>query len=173
MENTTNDKYKDIKGWGIDADPENEPTYPIKKYNGDDHERLNWERPSLQPRTVEILKSVEHPRMPAVFGTTIPPSGLSGMLRRYAFKYDESEYGHWLNLLLADRINVVEGFIDDLKHGLIPNIFGERGMKADWKYNRKELVTKAVIATAVITGLFLLSNQKTKRKKADLQSFAQ
>jgi NAD/NADP transhydrogenase beta subunit len=31
----------------------------------------------LQPVTVEILTSVEHTRMPAVFGTTIPPSGLS------------------------------------------------------------------------------------------------
>jgi hypothetical protein len=171
MENP-NEKYKDIKGWGIDADPENEPNYPIKKYNGDDHKRLDWERPALQSETVEILKSVEHPRMPAVFGTTFPPSGLSGALRRYAFKYDESEYGHWLNLLLADRINVVEGVIDDIRHGHFPNIFSEKGMKADWKYNRKELVTKVVVATAVITAVCLLSSQKKKKTKAHLQTFA-
>jgi hypothetical protein len=71
--------------------------------------------------------------MPAVFGSAIPPSGLSGKLRRYAFKYNESEYGHWLNLLLSDRINVVEGIVDNLRHFRIPNIFSEKGMKADWK----------------------------------------
>jgi len=164
MENL-NEKYQDIKGWGIDADPEDVPNYPIKKYNGDDHNRLNWERPPLQPETVEILKSVEHPRIPAVFGTRNPPSGLSGALRRVAFKYDESEYGHWLNLLLADRINVVEGVIDDIRHGHFPNIFSEKGMKADWKYNRKELVTKVVVATAVITAVCLFSSSKKKREK--------
>jgi hypothetical protein len=167
MENS-NEKYKDIKGWGVDIDPKNEPNYPIKKYNGDDHNRLNWERPPLQPVTVEILKSVEHPRMPAVFGTPNPPSGLSGALRRVAFKYDESEYGHWLNLLLADRINVVEGVIDDIRHLRFPNIFSEKGMKADWKYNRKELVTKVVVATAVITAVCLLSSRKKKSKKISL-----
>lgn len=168
----TPNKFKDIKGWGIDVDPKNEPTYPIKNYNGDDHDRLNWERPPLQPVTVEILKSVEHPRMTAVFGTTVPPSGLSGALRRVAFKFDESEYGHWLNLLLADRINVVEGFIDDLVHGHIPNIFAERGMKADWKYNRKELVTKTAIAAVAITAFVLLKSSKSKRKKDHLNTFA-
>lgn len=161
MENQ-HDQYKSIKGWGIDVDPKNDPTYPIKKYNGDDHNRLNWERPPLQPVTVEILKSVEHPRMPAVFGTLNPPSGLSGAVRRYAFKYDESEYGHWLNLLLADRINVVEGVIDDIRHGHFPNIFSERGMKADWKYNRKELVTKAVVVSAVIAGIWLILHERKR-----------
>ncbi len=171
MENP-NEKYKDIKGWGIDTDLENEPNYPIKKYNGDDHKRLNWERPPLQPVMGEILKSVEHPRMPAVFGTQNPPAGLSGAVRRIAFKYDESEYGHWLNLLLADRINVIEGVIDDIRHGHFPNIFSEKGMKADWKYNRKELVTKVVVATAVITAVCLLSSQKKKSKKAHLATLA-
>ncbi len=165
MENT-NDNYKKIKGWGVDMDPANYPNYPIKKYNGDDHQRLDWQRPPLQPVTVEILESVEQPRMPAVFGTTLPPSGLSGVLRRYAFKYDESEYGHWLNLLLADRINVVEGIIDDIKHFHIPNIFAEKGMKADWKYNRKEVLTKALALAAFTTALFLFSGN-TKSKNAE------
>ena len=169
MENI-HEKYKDIKGWGIDFDPKNEPNYPIKKYNGDDHNRLNWARPPLQPVTVEILKSVEHPRMPAVFGTVNPPSGLSAAVRRYAFRYDESEYGHWLNLLLADRINVVEGVIDDIRHGHFPNILSEKGIKADWKYNRKEVVTKVIVATAVITAFCLLYSRK-KSNKAPLNSF--
>ncbi len=159
MENTNNN-YQEIKGWGVDADPADNPNYPIKNYNGDDHERLDWARPPLQPVNTEILESVEHARMPAVFGTTLPPSGLSGKLRRYAFKYDESEYGHWLNLLLADRINVVEGVLHDLSHFRIPNIFAEKGMKADWKYNRKELVTNIIVAAALTTTLVFLIRRK-------------
>jgi hypothetical protein len=161
----SNNNYKDIKGWGVDADPTDNPNYPIKHYNGDDHQRLDWQRPPLQPVTVEILESIEQARMPAVFGTKLPPSGLSGALRRYAFKYDESEYGHWLNLLLADRINVVEGIFNDLKHFHIPNIFSEKGMKADWKYNRKELVTKALVVAAVTTAIIFWSGKKKHNKE--------
>jgi hypothetical protein len=164
MENI-NEQYKNIKGWGIDADPNDEPNYPIKNYNGDDHKRLDWQRPPLQQQSVEVLKSIEHPRMPAVFGTPGPPSGLSGALRRIAFKYSESEYGHWLNLLLADRINVVEGIVEDIGNGHFPNIFSERGIKADWKYNRKQLVTKVVIASAVFTAVYFMTSGRKKSKK--------
>ena len=61
---------------------------------------------------------------------------------------------------LADRINVVEGLINDLKRGHIPNIFAERGMKADWKYNRKELVRNIAIATIITTGLIMYLRRK-------------
>ncbi|RYF52892.1 MAG: hypothetical protein EOO39_41540 [Cytophagaceae bacterium] len=154
--------YSHINGWGIDADPRNEPTYPMKNYTGDDHQRLNWERPPLQPTTVEVLHSNERPTLTAVFGTSSPPSGLSGALRRYAFTFSESEYGHWLPLLLADRINVVEGIVDDLKRGHIPNIFAEKGWKADWKYNRKGLVQNVLVGVVVTTAVIALLSRKKK-----------
>lgn len=164
MANTTID-YTTIPGWNLDADPKNEPTYPIKKWTGDDHKRSNWERPVLQKDDdVEILHSNERPTLSAVFGTPQPPSGLSGVLRRQAFKFSESEYGHWLTLLLADRVNMVEGIVDDLKHGHIPNIFAEKGMKADWKYNRKEVIRNVVITAAVSTALLILFSGKKKLK---------
>lgn len=153
MENNFESRYAHIKGWGIDADPKNEPTYPMKKYTGDDHKRLNWQRPPLQPVTVEILHSIERPNLTAVFGTSAPPSGLSGAIRRYAFKYSEGSWGHWLPLLLADRVNVVEGVIDDLKHGHVPNIFAEKGWKAAWKYNRLGLIKKVVVTALVTTAV--------------------
>jgi len=166
MENLA-DNYKHIKGWGVDADPKNEPTYPMKKYTGDDHERLNYERPSQQPVNMEILHSNERPNVTAVFGTSVPPSGLSGMIRRYAFKYSEGSFAHWIPLILADRVNMVEGIIDDLKHGHIPNIFAERGWKSEWKYNRKGLVTKVaagVVVTAVAVALYSRKNNKMKKE---------
>jgi hypothetical protein len=39
------------------------------------------ERPPQQESDVEILQSIEHIRTPAVFGTSTPPSGVSGMVR--------------------------------------------------------------------------------------------
>jgi hypothetical protein len=161
MENIA-DQYKHIKGWGVDADPTNEPTHPMKKYTGDDHQRINWQRPALQQYNVEILKSNERPTLSAVNGTAVPPSGLSGVLRRYAFKYSESSYGHWLPLLLADRINVVEGIVDDIKSGHFPNILAEKGIAADWKYNRKALIQKTVAFAAV--GLVAWAALKSKKK---------
>ncbi|MGB4399920.1 MAG: hypothetical protein WBJ10_11160 [Daejeonella sp.] len=50
----------------------------MKNYTGDDHNRINWERPEQQKESVEILHSNERPSVSAVFGTTSPPSGLSG-----------------------------------------------------------------------------------------------
>ena len=152
MENLEN-KYAHIKGWGIDADDTNEPTHPMKKYTGDDHKRINWERPTLQPVNVEVLHSNERPYVTAVFGTVAPPSGISGAMRRFAFKYSEGRWTHWLTLLAADRVNMVEGIVDDLKHGTIPNIFAEKGWKAEWKYNPKGLITKVVVAAVVTTAV--------------------
>jgi hypothetical protein len=148
MENRVIDPSQ-IKGWGVDADAENDPTYPMKNRNDGEHAGYSWERPAQQPKSVEVLHSNERPNVTATFGTSTPPSGLSGMIRRFAFKYSENSYGHWLPLMLADRVGVVEGVLDDLTHGHIPNIFGERGWKAEWKYNRKSLVTRVVVGAVI------------------------
>ncbi|PAW92397.1 hypothetical protein CKK33_02355 [Mucilaginibacter sp. MD40] len=148
-----NENYKDIPGWGMDADPENEPTYPMKHYTGDDHKRLNYERAAQQPLNVEILQSIERPAPTAVFGTSVPPSGLSGAIRRFAFKHSEDRYRHWLPLILADRINVVEGLIDDIKSGEFPNVFAEKGYKAEWEYNRPAMIKKVFIGAFVVAAI--------------------
>jgi hypothetical protein len=160
MENRE-EKNINIAGWGTDIDPDNEPTYPMKKYTGDDHNRLNYERPPQQHSDVEVLHSNERPGLSAVYGTTIPPKGLSGAIRRFAFKYSEGSFGHWLPLLFADRVNQVEGLIEDIGSGHIPNIFKEMGWKAAWKYNRKGLIKKIGIAAGVTaTVIFLFTRKK-------------
>ena len=153
--------YKDIKGWNMDADPDNEPTYPMKNYTGDDHNRVHWQRPPQQQSNIEILKSNEHPRVPATFGTTSPPSGLSGRIRRFAFNYSESSFKHWLPLILADRVNMIEGVVDDIRRGHFPNIIKERGWHAEWKHNKQGVIRTAVIAAVATTVLvMLLSNRR-------------
>ena len=139
-----------IKGWGVDADPKNDPTYPMKNRNDGEHAGYSWERPPQQPITVEVLHSNERPDLTSVFGTSTPPSGLSGMIRRFAFGYSESSYGHWLPLMLADRVSVVEGLLDDLKQGHVPNVFAERGWKAEWNLNRTSLVRRIVVRVVLV-----------------------
>ena len=160
MENRIN--AEQVPGWGIDADPENEPTYPMKNYTGADHERLNYPRPPLQPKTVEVLKSNERPTHSAVFGTSTPPSGISGDMRRKAFEYSEDRYPHWLLLMMADRVNAIEGIIHDVKTGHFPNILGERGWKARWKYDTKNTAIKTSIV--VFSAALLITLMRNKKR---------
>jgi hypothetical protein len=168
MENNLADNFAHIKGWGIDADPENEPTYPMKNYTGDDHRRLNYERPEQQPVNVEILHSNERTGVTSVFGTSVPPSGVSGKIRRYAFRFSEGSWGHWLPLILADRVNAIEAIIDDIKQGHFPNIIAERGWTAEWKYNRKGLLQNVAIGVAVASALIIMTSKKKSRKSKSL-----
>lgn len=144
-----------VKGWAVDADPENDPTYPMQIRTDDSHYGYSWARPDQQPDDVETLHSNERPNLSAVFGATVPPSGLSGMIRRRAFDYSENSYGHWLPLMLADRINMVEGVISDLATGHIPNFFAENGWKAEWKHDPKRVIAKVAIGAAAV-GLLVM-----------------
>jgi hypothetical protein len=60
-----------------------------------------------------------------------------------------------MGLILADRVNSVEGIFDDFKRGTIPDLFKERGWSAKWKYNRpdsiKSVLTVILVTTSVIT----------------------
>ena len=152
-----------IPGWGVDADPDNDPTYPYRERDKDDHSG-QWARPPVQRSEVEILQSIEHKQRPAVFGTSTPPSGLSGMLRRGAFRYSESHWAHWLMLMGADRVNVVEGIVQDLARAKVPNIPAEMGMRSEWKHNRKGLVTKLAVTAAVGAAAFAWFSRSGRRQ---------
>lgn len=167
MKNKTIDPTQ-IKGWGIDADPKNDPTYPMRARMNVGEDPDSKHRPdALQPVDTEVLRSIERPTVSAVFGTPAAPVGLSGLIRRAAFHYSENRYRHWLPLVLADRVNVVEGIVGDLAHGKVPNIWAEKGYAMEWKYNRTAFITKmSIIATATVgVVLWLSSNKKQKTAK--------
>lgn len=135
--------HKDIPGWGVDCNPKDLPSYPlVQEY--DNTKGIKWNRPHQQPEEVEVLMSLERPIPSAVIGTSVPPRGLSGAIRRFAFKYSEDKYRHWVPLILADRINVVEGIFSDLFHGKIPNIPAELGARSEYKYNKKGFYKKTI-----------------------------
>ncbi len=148
-----------VVGWGVDADPENDPTWPMRDRSKDDGPGMNWSRPPQQQPDVEVLRSVEHKVLPAALGTSTPPRGLSGVLRRQAFRFSESQWGHWLLLMLADRIDTVEGLVEDLQRGRVPNPLVETGVVP--RARSREAATAAVIAVGIaVTAAVLLLRRR-------------
>jgi hypothetical protein len=97
----------DIKGYGIDADPTKRPGIPME------HPLTLESHPPRPPPRQESAPAVPIPgradrKMPPVFGTAEPPKGLSGALRLFAYKYPSHRKRHWLLLLVADRVDVLE-----------------------------------------------------------------
>lgn len=150
-----------IAGWGADLDPAVRPAVPMERTPPRLH-NVHWDQPEQQKQTVKVFHSTERPGMTPVFGTTVPPSGVSGLIRAGAFRYSENDLRHWLMLLFADRVNVVEGILEDLAHGHVPNIFAEMGGPAEWRYNRTGFIRKAFIAGAVV-GLIVYARQRRRR----------
>lgn len=148
-----------IPGWGVDVDPQNDPTYPMRHIEDQQTRGLTWARPAPQPTDVEVLQSIEHNRRPAVIGTSTPPSGISGAIRRYAFRRSESDWWHWLLLMGADRLNVVEGVVEDLAHGKVPNVPAEMGIRSEIRHNPAGLAKKAGVVLALGTLVFLWSRR--------------
>jgi hypothetical protein len=157
-----------IPGWGVDAEAKNDPTWPMRDRSQDDSPGRNWISPVAQPQDIEVLMSIEHNQRPAVFGTSAPPSGVSGQIRRLAFKASESRWTHWLLLMFADRINVVEGVLEDIGHGRLPNLVDELGVKAAWKYDRSAFLRRAggaALAAALIAGAGYAVLQSRSRRR--------
>jgi hypothetical protein len=98
--------YKQINGWGADLDPKDRPSVP-KELPSDVMTARGDVKHRQRPHT-KVFRSNEHPDLTPVFGETIPPKGLSGLLRAYAFEFGEASNRHWLTLMLADRVQRVE-----------------------------------------------------------------
>ncbi|WP_255440575.1 hypothetical protein [Caenimonas sedimenti] len=151
----------DIQGWGADLDPKMRPAVPMER-TPPRLDNVHWDAPAHQPRTVKVFHSTERPGLTPVFGTSTPPSGVSGLIRGAAFRYSENDLRHWLMLLFADRVNVVEGILQDLAHGHIPNIYAEMGGPAEWRHNRAGFIRKAMIAGAVLAAMVYIVRQKRR-----------
>jgi len=158
----TRDSLAHIQGWGADLDRKDRPAVPMERMPA---RFINPQpgQPEQQTETVEVLVSNERPGITPVFSTRQPPSGLSGMIRRLAFKMTENDVRHWLLLLAADRVNMVEGIGQDLLHGKVPNVLAEMGIKAEFQHNKAGLAKKVVVASAVAGGVWYLLQRRRER----------
>ncbi|HEY0876933.1 MAG TPA: hypothetical protein VGE10_00640, partial [Zeimonas sp.] len=138
-----------IRGWGSDLDRSTRPGVPRDKAPEIGREALYPPIEQQVPATT-IHKSTEHARLTPVFGTACPPSGLSGRLRDFAYRFSEGRLVHWMTLTLADRVDVASGLASDLARGQVPDLVRETGLATEWRYNRAGLARKAMVA-----GLFV------------------
>jgi len=141
-------RYAHIPGWGVDRDKRDRPAVPMER-TPPRLDGIHWDRPPQQHPTVEVLHSTERSGLTPVYGTTVPPCGLSGMLRRAGFRYSENDLRRWLILLLADRVDVVEGLAGDVATGHVPRLYTEMGGRAELRHNPAGAVRKAVTVAAV------------------------
>lgn len=98
-------------GRGVDAPLENRPGVPMEKVPPSPVGAAPWASPDLQEPRVEVLVHAQRAELTPVFGTGQPPRGLSGVLRRVAYKIPDHRVKHWMLLLLADRIDVQQNRI--------------------------------------------------------------
>jgi hypothetical protein len=123
-----------IPGWGADLDPADRPAVPWQRFDPEST-GAHWVFPERQPEKWPRERSIEHEMLTPVFGTSTPPRGLSGAVRRYAYRYSEGRAAHWLLLILADRIDAVESHLASFLTLRPDNPFTETGIRTEFTHH--------------------------------------
>ena len=106
-----------LPGWGVDADPKDRPSVPREQFDPQGT-GAHWEVPDRQPEPWPRERSIEHNMLTPVFGTSCPPKGASGLIRKLAYRrYSEGRAAHWLLLIAADRVDALESHAIALLRG--------------------------------------------------------
>jgi hypothetical protein len=122
-----------IPGWGADLDPRDRPSVPKLQFDPD-RTGAHWDFPERQPEQGTRERSIEHRFLTPVFGTAQPRKGLSGAIRKLAYaKYSEAQAPHWLILMAADRVDVVESALASVVRLHPDNPVTETGVVAEVK----------------------------------------
>jgi hypothetical protein len=89
-----------------DADPANRPGVPNERSPQPwPNSRFPIERMRAQPSVPRHDRPGKP--MPPVYGTAVPLHGLSGAIRKAAYRYPDHVATHWLLLLLGDRVDAM------------------------------------------------------------------
>ncbi len=118
-----------IPGWGADLDVADRPSVP--KLLTDLDSGARWAFPDRQLDMASRERSIEHRILTPVFGTAQPLHGISGAIRKVAYRFSEGRAAHWLLLLGADRVDVVENRITAVLRLRPDNPISEMGLKAE------------------------------------------
>lgn len=124
-----------IPGWGADLNPRDRPSVPKEQFDPT-FSGAHWDFPERQPENTPRERSIEHKFLTPVFGTSCPPSGLSGPIRRYAYqRYSEARAAHWLLLLAADRVDVAESTLRSYLSRRPDNPITETGVLSEFTHH--------------------------------------
>lgn len=115
----------------VDRDPSRRPGVPMIGRATSPTGVMTQQQP-----TVPVLVGVEVGQLTPVFGTTVPLRGLSGLIRRAAYRIPEHKAARWLLLMIGDRVDVMEGrvqrhpFVATLLLGGLVALFARRRVAA-------------------------------------------
>jgi hypothetical protein len=123
-----------IPGWGADLDPNDRPSVPQETFDPS-ITKARWDFPERQPEKWPRERSIEHQFLTPVFGTSTPPKGLSGVMRRYAYTYSEARTAHWLLLIAADRVDAIESHLASLLTTHPDNPITQTGIKSEFTHH--------------------------------------
>jgi hypothetical protein len=122
-----------IPGWGADLDPKDRPSVPQERFDPA-ASGAHWDFPERQPESWPRERSIEHKFLPPVFGTSCPPKGLSGVIRKFAYRsFSEGRAAHWLLLLAADRVDAGEAHLKSLATLRPDNPITQTGVLSEFK----------------------------------------
>ncbi|GAB3221677.1 hypothetical protein [Mycolicibacterium hippocampi] len=123
-----------IPGWGVDLDIADRPSVPRVRFDPA-ATGAHWEFPERQPEKWPRERSIEHAMLTPVFGTSTPPRGVSGVVRKYAYRYSEGRAAHWLMLLAADRVDAFESHVASLLTLRPDNPITQTGVWSEFTHN--------------------------------------
>jgi hypothetical protein len=102
-----NARSSQMIGWGTDARMEDRPGVPMEFVPPHPVGQPHWSEP--EPQGVSRPSVMDRRRgLTPVYGTAVPLRGLSGLLRRLAYRRPTYRTGRWMTLMLADRVDVLE-----------------------------------------------------------------
>jgi hypothetical protein len=172
-----------IPGWGVDLDPKDRPSVPRLQFH-EDLTGAHWEFPERQPENWPRERSIEHAFVTPVFGTSCPPKGLSGVIRKYAYRrFSEARAAHWLLLLAADRVDAWEshlasfaslrpdnpltqtGVASELTHGPASSRFGRKRADAGHQAIDPAIVAGPWLLGAGVVVLFVRRWRRRSRRR--------
>ncbi|MEW5847232.1 MAG: hypothetical protein AB2A00_00410 [Myxococcota bacterium] len=104
---------RDIPFRAMDLPPEGRPGVP-RESQPQRAPGIHGEPPPRQTPRPNVTRRADLGTLTPVFGTAVTPRGLSGMLRRGAYRIPDHRPSHWMTLMFADRVDVAEGMIRDL-----------------------------------------------------------
>ncbi|HEY0023444.1 MAG TPA: hypothetical protein VGB24_11055 [Longimicrobium sp.] len=121
-----------VPGWGVDLNYDERTAVPMEDFDPG-ATGAHWDFPERQPEKWPREMSPEHGMLPPVFGTACPPKGISGAIRKYAYTLGEGKTSHWMLLMAADRIDVIESSVESAVRGQPDNPLSESGVIAEFK----------------------------------------
>ena len=124
-----------IPGWGVDLDPRDRPSVPRERFDPN-LSGAHWDFPERQPEKWPRERSNEHKFLTPVFGTSCPPKGVSGMMRKFAYRrFSEARVAHWLILVAADRVDAFGSHVRSFATLRPDNPLTQTGVRSEFTHH--------------------------------------